>query len=125
MTKLHTRELKKLLQQSKSNFSKVGINNPFFSKKHTPERFLQSILKTNMIEFTKHRPIRGQPDIFIEPNICIFVDGDYWHNRTDVKLKDKKTNEILLKQNYKIIRIWEHEIYETPLKCLEKIQDAI
>ena len=44
-----------------------------------PEKDLQEILNEKGIEFEKHKSILGQPDIFIEPNTCIFVDGDYWH----------------------------------------------
>ena len=30
-------------------------------------------------------------------------------------------NKKLKKERYKVIRFWEHEIYNEPLKCLEKI----
>ena len=40
---------------------------------------------------TKHKPIRGQPDVFIHPNICVFVDGDRWHaNPKPFIYKNKK-----------------------------------
>ena len=55
-----------------------------------PERILQKLLKTKKIPFIKHKPILGQPDIFIKPNICIFVDGDYWHANPKKYKRDGK-----------------------------------
>lgn len=69
--------------------------------------------------------IVGKPDIFIEPNICIFADGDYWHNTEKSKIRDIFVNQELNKQNYKVLRFWEHEINKEPQKCLEKILETI
>ena len=48
------------------------------------ERELRSILTDNGIQFVKQKNFhlgfqQHQIDIFIEPNICIEVDGDYYH----------------------------------------------
>lgn len=75
-----------------------------------PEKICQNALKGLGIEFTTHKAILGQPDIFIEPNICIFVDGDYWHNKPQVKERDVRVNEGLKAKGFRVIRIWEHEI---------------
>lgn len=50
---------------------------PFHDTK--PELIVQAALRELGVQFRTHAPITGQPDIFIEPNICIFVDGCYWH----------------------------------------------
>lgn len=106
----------------------LGENNPFYGKTHSDEvkakRLLQVIpikdtsievalqnaLKEKGIEFEKHKPIFGQPDIFIEPNICIFADGDYWHNLEKSKKRDAEVNITLQLMGYKVIRLWEHDI---------------
>jgi len=137
--------------KEKARLSHIGIKNHFFGKKHTkeaidkikksrqyltmpqkdtiPELKTQSILVRHNISFEKHKKILGRPDMFIEPNICIFVDGDYWHGNpnkykpTDIigagkrkmpvfnKWKyDKKITNELKKLNYKVLRFWEHNI---------------
>jgi hypothetical protein len=51
-----------------------------FPQKDTfPEVYVQKLLDEAKIEFEKHVPLMGQPDIFIKPNFLIFSDGDYWH----------------------------------------------
>jgi len=102
---------------------------------------LQELLNTNNIQFTKHKPILGQPDIFIEPNICIFADGDYPHgwnylqgkdyskyralNNEHFEKKIKKDQSVTTRleaKGYKVLRLWEHEIYQEPKKCLNRIR---
>jgi len=86
------------------------------------EIILQNLLKTEKIRFkTQKYNLPGTPDIFIEPNICIFADGDYWHNTKEAKIKDIRINEQLKKMGYKVLRFWEHEILTNGEKCLEKI----
>ena len=110
------------------------------------EKKLQKLLIKNSIKFQVHKAILGQPDIFIEPNICIFADGNYWHanpdfykpnsvihkanvskNRKqvlakDVWKKDKKITNQLKKDGYKVLRFWEiQDIKENPEKCIQKI----
>lgn len=87
-----------------------------------PELKLQNGLKKYNILFETHRSILGQPDIFIEPNICIFVDGCYWHgcfqcyprgmrlDRANQRLRDNKINATLNQMGYKVFRFWEHDI---------------
>tara|TARA_B100001123_G_scaffold441432_1_gene582596 strand:- start:1 stop:987 length:987 start_codon:yes stop_codon:yes gene_type:complete len=53
-------------------------------KNSIPEIKLQKLLKSNKIKFISHKNFnlgfqRHQVDIFIEPNICIEVDGDHMH----------------------------------------------
>jgi len=82
---------------------------------------LQKALSTQKIKFRKHVPITGQPDIFIEPNICIFADGDYWHNLEKGKKRDKYVNRKLKQMGYVILRFWEHQINKDLTGCLNKI----
>ena len=116
----------------------------FPAKDSKPERFLQQLLRDLKIKFVKHKPILGQPDIFIEPNFCIFVDGDYWHanprfygknqlvsfpgKKIRAKTKWKKDADItkrLKNDGYKIMRFWEFDIFNYPEKCIEKILKKI
>jgi hypothetical protein len=63
-------------------------------------------------------------DFFIAPNICLYVDGDYWHSLPNVVKKDNMVNENLPKMGYKIIRITESEIKKGE-KCYYPIIEKI
>ena len=63
----------------------------------------------------------GFVDIFIEPNLCIFVNGDYWHSLEKQIAKDKVQIKFLQEKGNKVLCLWEHEINTDIGKCLEKI----
>lgn len=94
-------------------------------KNTKPELFLQKNLKDKNINFETHKILFGTPDIFIKPNICIFVDGEYWHNYPYLRDIDKKVNKRLKKENYIVIRFWTEHLYENVEECLLKINKAM
>ena len=102
------------------------------------ERVIQIALSIEQIQYKKHKAFKmksgsyHQVDIFIDPNICIEVDGCYWHSCKQCGFdypprveKDKLINESLRSQGYKVIRIWEHEIKESVDRCVEMIRKEI
>jgi DNA mismatch endonuclease (patch repair protein) len=119
---------------------KNRLHQVFPAKDTNIEKILQKGLRKKGIKFEKHKPILGQPDLFIKTNICIFADGDYWHgwlylqgrdfsgkkqfnnkHFQHIIKKDKKITLQLKELGYNILRFWEHEINENPEKCLQKI----
>ena len=119
-----------------------------------PERFVAKMLETERIPFEKQKGFRNPYcvfDFYIEPKICIFTDGDYYHcNPKDYIYKkklypgfkpndryvgkkyakdkwasDKKITRELRKKGYTVIRIWQSELETEPKKCLQKILKAI
>lgn len=128
-----------------------GLGNPFYGKHHSLEtrkimvekrrhrvipyidtkleQKFQSKLISLDISFEKHKPIYGQPDIFIEPNICIFIDGCFWHacktckkgiqNKNYIVRRkiDKQITKKLKLEGYEVHRFWEHEINSDIEKC--------
>lgn len=60
-------------------------------------------------------------DLFLEPNIVIQCDGNYWHNLPNRKEKDKLQNEKLLANGFRLYRFSEGEINESAKKCIDKI----
>lgn len=92
---------------------------------------LQNELKSHSILFETHKySLFGTPDIFIEPNICIFADGCYWHAcptcqlnkiQSDKNHKDIKITQKLKQMGFKVYRFWEHEINENIEKCIKSI----
>ena len=70
--------------------SKNRVEQKFPRKDTIPEIILQKICNDEGIEFITQKIIylqhydwyntrRIQVDLFIEPKICLFADGDYWH----------------------------------------------
>ena len=47
---------------------------------------------------------RTIPDFFISPNIVLYADGDFWHNRRRNKRRDIRINKRLIKAGYTVIR---------------------
>lgn len=100
---------------------------------------LQEELKKLGIHFEKHKAIIGQPDIFIEPNICIFADGCYWHgcekcfedrNRLGNRqryaiVKDNIITQKLINDGYIVLRFWEHEINDNMENLIIQIKSII
>ena len=122
---------------------KKRLHQVFPPKDTKIEMILQDGLRRNNIYFEKHKPILGQPDLFIEPDVCIFADGDYWHGWKYLQgqnftgkvfhneyfqsriQNDQKISRQLNQQGYKVLRFWEHEIIDDKEKCIQKIIKAI
>ena len=85
------------------------IANNLVQKDHDTdiELIIEGWLVRNNIKHEKQKNIEGVsiPDFFIEPNICIYADGDYWHGLEKVKKRDKWINGQLKGRGYNVIRI--------------------
>ena len=105
-----------------------------------PEQLFQKELIKNNIPYFTHKIISNicQCDIFIEPNIVIFVDGCYWHGCEQCFNKQKMSNWILIRQtadnlitlklrknNFIVLRFWEHEIYNHLNILITKIKNQM
>ena len=63
-----------------------------------------------------------KPDFFLpDHNVIIECDGDYWHNRKDVKKIDKLKDFLWASEGYKVIRFWEHNIHNSINDCIEEL----
>lgn len=89
-----------------------------------PERFLQFALLSAKINFkVRVHSIFGRPDFFIEPNLCVFVDGIYWHKLKSKKKRDKKVNEKLLDEGYDVLRFTDSEVLSDLKIIVKKIKN--
>lgn len=127
-------ESKDILREKRKNWS-IPFRNSL------PERKIQSILSVNGIGYETHKSIKigksyHQVDVFIKPDICIEVDGCYFHGckkhyRGKVEFynkqvnRDKMVNKELEKQGYKLLRLWEHDINTNLMKCFKRIMGDI
>ena len=101
------------------------LHQVFPQKDSKLEVTLQNALTENKIEFKKHQPIMGQPDIFIEPNICIFADGKYWHTLPKVVDRANRVNKYLIDNKYKVLRFSEQDIKCNIGKCISEIKNIV
>ena len=96
-----------------------------FSNTSIEIKLQNALNELKIIYQTQKYELIGIPDIFIEPNICIFADGDYWHNRPGAQERDECVNKKLKEQGYKVLRFWEHEIHTNIDICVNKIINKI
>jgi very-short-patch-repair endonuclease/predicted nucleic acid-binding Zn ribbon protein len=101
------------------------------------EAFVSNILDKNDIKYTyqfflsKDSICKSYDFKIKDTNILLEVDGDYWHGGPSLdkhfyKLDEIKKNDEFKKvfaesNGFKLIRIWESEIYENPNIILENI----
>lgn len=75
---------------------------------------IQTFLQQLNISFLPHKHINikhcFQCDVFIEPNIVIECDGDYWHNYPNGNDKDAVRTKEMQQIGLKVIRLWERDI---------------
>ena len=109
------------------------------SKNTTIEKKMARLLRKAGIKFRRYPKMPGNPDFIIRnKRIAIFCDGDFWHgydynNRkkelplfwkkkieTNIK-RDKKNSLLLRRMGWKIIRLWEHKINNSPEKSINKV----
>jgi very-short-patch-repair endonuclease len=85
-------------------------------KESSIERIMRGWLQKNNIEFIAQYYINLENstwthvDFFIEPNICLYVDGNYYHLLPNAKKCDENQNRILPQMGYNVIRLSEVEI---------------
>jgi very-short-patch-repair endonuclease len=90
---------------------------------------LQKTFKKEKIKFIKHVNILNltQPDIFIEPNVCVYADGDYWHG-PDFPERQKKDIQITSKlrhSGFSVFRFKEHKIKQNVDVCVNKVKNHL
>jgi len=119
--------------KSKETIAKIKekrLYQKILKKDTKPEKIIQKLLEKSGISFVKHKPLvdiihKYQCDIFIEPNIVIECDGDYYHQYPLGREIDKIRTEELKKKGYKVLRFWENEINNDINSCRNKILEVI
>lgn len=72
------------------------------------ELIIEKWLIENNIKHEKQKSLHGVTicDFWIEPNIVLYCDGDYWHTIPKVKKRDEWIDrQLIQKYNYKVIRL--------------------
>jgi len=107
------------------------------TKPNKPEKLMIDLIQKNNLPFNYVGNgkiwFRGygtmfNPDFLSKnPKHIIEVFGDYWHNREDLKKRDKLRLATYARYGYKTLVIWEHELMKNKkpietFKVLEKIK---
>lgn len=114
-------------EETKKKFKLLRAQRVLPKKDTSIELKIQNELSSKHIQFWKHYPTYGQPDIVIQksPAMAIFCDGDYWHNRPEVKVRDYKINEQLRAAGWLVLRYWEHEINANVEGVVDEIENIL
>ncbi|MBI2667380.1 DNA mismatch endonuclease Vsr [Candidatus Woesearchaeota archaeon] len=106
--------------------------------------FRKLLWKNGIRGYRVNYKLPGKPDIaFVSKKTVIFLDGDFWHGYNWKKLgkvppkrywqskiqkninRAKKYNRQLKKDDWKVIRFWEHEVKKNPEICINKIKEVL
>lgn len=119
------------------NKIKIARSKQIFPKKDTSiEIKIQNYLKDLGLEFYTHQYMKEiehtyQCDILIPIQNCINqktiieCDGDYWHDYPNGNEKDHLRTKELIKQGFRVIRLWENEIKQISLEQFENKLELI
>lgn len=85
------------------------------------ERIVEKLFVENKFNFISQQRLLNitKADFYFpDQNIVVYCDGDYWHNLPDYIIRDKRINQKLLENGYKVLRFWEKDILLTSGKCV-------
>ena len=118
---------KKYSEKTREKIRHARMKQKFPLRDTSIELKVKFFLDQLKVPYKTHKAIMGmtQPDFFIEPNICIYCDGDYWHKLPNVVEKDKKINETLKFAGYRVIRLWENEINSMHINDFRRILEEV
>ena len=106
------------------------------------ELVLMKLLRQHGITgWRRNQNVFGKPDFLFRRNLlALFVDGCFWHGcpkcyrrpRSNKKFwdekvarnkaRDRRVNRELRKLDWRVVRIWEHDLTERGAVCARKIQ---
>lgn len=107
------------------------------------ELLMAETLRKAGIRFRAQAHLPGKPDFLVSgTKLLIFVDGAFWHGfnfaswrwglsakwRDKIKRNmwhDKDVNRRLRASGWKVLRVWDHEIYESPKAVLLRVTAAL
>jgi DNA mismatch endonuclease (patch repair protein) len=112
----------------------------------TTEKRLASLLRSAGLRgWRRHQSLLGRPDfVWLKQKVAVFVDGCFWHGhecgrnltpKTNVKAwrekiernkdRDRQVTRRLRRQGWQVVRIWECQLAELPVRCIGRIQRAL
>ncbi len=108
------------------------------------EKLVQRELRARGLRFQRHvRALPGRPDIvFRKEKLAVFVDGDFchgwrlpawehklspfWRDKLHAnRARDQRNFRHLRADDWRVIRLWQHEVLKSPSACGERISTAL
>ena len=124
-----TKETSEGIKKGSEKYKKWRATKIFPTQDTNIEIKMQNELRNRGIVFEKHKMVLPSQhyrcDLFIEPNIIIECDGDYWHHYPKGNEKDKVRNKEMQEKGFKVLRYWEHEIKDNVIGCVDEIEDVL
>jgi DNA mismatch endonuclease (patch repair protein) len=114
-------------------------------KNTKPELIFRSALWAAGLRYRLHAktPV-GRPDVvFPGPRVAVFIDGGFWHGcpehyvrprsrdefwsaKLDENLsRDRRQTLELEKLGWRVVRVWEHEVFENLKELVELVREAV
>ncbi len=110
----------------------------------TEQRFLRLLRNAGVVGWRRGLLLPGRPDlVFRKQRVTVFPDGCFWHGcprcytppksnadywRPKVSgnaARDKKITAVLRRAGWRVVRIWQHEIRQSPSRALRKVTIAL
>jgi very-short-patch-repair endonuclease len=116
----HSPEAREKMRQSR-------LRQVFPKKMTSIERLLHDEFKKRRLHFEMHKTMFGrfQPDfVFESARLIVQADGDYWHNRPEVKTRDAAFNQAAA-EGWSVWRFGEREIKMHAPACARAVAKFI
>lgn len=111
----------------------------------TEERLASLLREAHLSGWRRHQSLPGKPDfIWRAAMVAVFVDGCFWHGHdcgknvtpktnakawqdkiTSNRARDRRFSRELRREGWKVIRVWECQLNESPARCVARIKSAI
>ncbi len=90
------------------------------------EILMRKALERSNLEFIEQMPVGYYSLDFALPErrIAIECDGEYWHSFPEARARDKRKDDFLASQGWKVIRFPGSVIKNDVMACLESIKEA-
>ena len=127
------KKISKTLKNRWSNIDKIKkvemLNNwiiagqsSSFGRNTSIEKKIHNVLNLLNVKYITHCKIANfYPDIYVpEEKLIIECNGNYWHNLSRVKKRDKQLQDYCDKNKIRLIWLWEDAIKNNPQRALER-----
>lgn len=104
---------------------RLKFDHPSFIINTDIEKLLKIEMDNRNIDYQRNKHMLGgatYPDFFIQPNICVYADGDYWHGTKEAKEKDSQQTYALKTRGYEVVRLKGSEIHKDVKACVNFIE---
>jgi DNA mismatch endonuclease, patch repair protein len=111
----------------------------------TEMRLVELFRKAGVVGWRRNYKLEGKPDfVFPDARVAVFADGCFWHGHGCPRNLSPKTNVAFWKKKirknrtrdqavtrrlnttgWRVIRIWECRLKNSPFSCIRRVQSAL